>query len=89
MALGAGGRDIVTLVLARGLLSTGAGLIAGLAIARICGRYLVPFLFGIEADDLAAYLLVACLVVVLSCAVSMIPAFRALSIKPARVLAVD
>ena len=86
LALGADGGDIVALVLRRGLVATAIGGFVGLALARLGAAYLVPFLFGIGAGDLAVHLVAVLAAVVLSVAVSLLPAFAAGRIEPSKVL---
>ena len=89
LALGAGGGDIVSLVVRRGLVATAVGAVVGLALARLGATYLVPSLFGIGAGDLAVHLAAAVTAVALSVAVSLLPAVRAGRIEPSRVLSVE
>lgn len=88
LALGAAGRDIVSLVVRRSLVATVAGAAVGLGLARLGATYLVPFLFGIGAGDLTVHTLVALGAVALSVGVSLLPAVRAGRIEPSRVLSV-
>jgi putative ABC transport system permease protein len=51
IALGATNRDLVRLVLSRGVVLTGWGLLAGLAASVALSRYVQHLLFGVTAND--------------------------------------
>ena len=89
LALGAKGRDIVSLVVRRGVVAAFVGAVVGLVLARLGAAYLVPFLFGIEAGDPTVHVVVALIAVALSVGVSLLPAVRAGRIEPSRVLSMD
>jgi putative ABC transport system permease protein len=82
MALGASRRDILKLVLRRGLtpvlVGTGVGLAGTLAAARV----LSTFLFGLSPWDPATYMAVALLLVGVAFLASYMPARRATKVHP-------
>jgi len=82
MALGAGGSDMLRLVVGQGMKLTGIGAILGLAAAFGLARLLASLLFGVKTTDpltYAAVALVLCSVAMLAC---LIPALRASRIDP-------
>ena len=86
MALGAQGTDLVRLVLSRGLVLTGAGLIIGAAAGLVLTRSLGDRLYHVSPHDPVAFgsaFLIMTFVALLAC---LLPARRALRIEPARLL---
>jgi putative ABC transport system permease protein len=82
IALGATTADVLRLVLRRGLLLTGAGLLAGLLLAVALGRTLGSLLFEVGPRDPATFAAVAAmlgLTALLACA---LPAWRAARVDP-------
>jgi predicted permease len=92
MALGAGERDVLRLVLLRALRVAFIGLAIGLAGALVLARTVSSFsslLYGVRAGDpltLAAVSVLLCLTVVVA---SLAPAMRAVRIDPINVLRQD
>jgi putative ABC transport system permease protein len=77
MALGAGARDVLTMVFREGLELAGSGLLIGLAGALLVGRTMTSILYGVSAIDPLA---VGCVSLVLLAAAALacyIPARRA------------
>ena len=58
MALGAGPHEIMTMVLRRGALQVGLGLVLGLGLGILMARPLSVVTFGVRLDDPTVYLLV-------------------------------
>ena len=82
MALGAGSTDVQRLVLRRGLRLVGIGVVVGLALAVVAGRFLESFLYGVHGNDpltFAAVPLVLAAVAFLAC---LVPARRATRLDP-------
>jgi putative ABC transport system permease protein len=86
VALGADRRQVVWMVVRRGLMLAAAGIAAGLLGALAGTRLLTGLLFGVTATDLAT--LTACVIVLgtASLAAACVPAIRASRIAPAVVL---
>ncbi|MGA8028479.1 MAG: FtsX-like permease family protein [Bryobacteraceae bacterium] len=82
MALGAGKRDVLMLVIKQGMLLTGAGLIAGLAIAWCLTRFLSSLLYGVKATDPWTLAGVSLLLVGVSFLATYLPARRAAQTDP-------
>ena len=86
LALGAGGGDIVRLVLGDGLKLSAGGIAAGLALSLGLGRLLRGMLFAVAPDDPVALTVVPLLVMLVSLAACVAPAWRAARIDPVRSL---
>ena len=88
LALGAGRREIVTLVLRHGARMVGIGLAIGIAGALALSRVLDTLLYEVATTDLASGVAIALLAIValLAC---YIPAIRATRVSPVTALRVD
>jgi ABC-type antimicrobial peptide transport system permease subunit len=82
MALGAGRREVLRLVLTRALRIVAAGLVAGLAGAVAVTRVLQTFLFGVTPTDPVAFTIVTLLLMVVGLMAAWLPARRATRIDP-------
>ncbi len=82
IALGALPRDVLRLVMNRGVGLTGAGLGLGLVGAYGLSRLLQSQLFGISPTDLSVYAAVAMLTATVSLAACYLPARRATKVDP-------
>jgi putative ABC transport system permease protein len=86
LALGATRRDIYRGVIGSGLIVTGAGLVVGLAGAVLVTRLIEGLLFGTSSSDAVPYAVTAGVLFAVSAAACYVPARRAASVDPARVL---
>jgi predicted permease len=86
MALGAGQRDVLRMVLGEGMALSLAGLILGLAVASALTRFLASWLYAISPRDPVTFLGVAALVLSVTIASCLLPAARAMRIDPANAL---
>jgi putative ABC transport system permease protein len=82
MALGAGRRDVLALVLREGVRIVLAGLVAGLGATLLLTRGLRSLLFGIGPHDLPTYAAVAVLLALTAMLAACIPARRAAATDP-------
>ena len=80
LALGAGRRDVLRLVLGHGLRLTLAGVTAGLALALGAAHLLRNALFGVAPTDALTYLVVAALLFAVALAACYVPARRAMRV---------
>ncbi|HSR69741.1 MAG TPA: ABC transporter permease [Acidobacteriota bacterium] len=86
MALGAGRRQILRMVLRRGLIMTVLGLVLGIAGALALSQTMQSLLFGVEPSDLSTYLLAPLLLAAVALLACYLPARRATLLDPTRTL---
>jgi predicted permease len=82
LAIGASRRDVLSLILRRGLLWTALGVIPALGLAAASGGWLAPLLHGVAAHDAATYLTVTAGVVTCAGLACLLPAWRAAQVDP-------
>jgi putative ABC transport system permease protein len=82
MALGAGRRRVLGLVLRQGMTPVLAGLAAGILAAVAIGRYVSSLLFEVSPHDPAAFAISAAVLVAVSGSACWIPARRAAGVDP-------
>jgi putative ABC transport system permease protein len=82
MALGAGRRSILAMVLRQGLELTVAGSVLGLIGAAALTRVMSSLLFGVSATDLATFAAVPLILIGTAMIASYIPALRATRVDP-------
>ena len=82
LALGAQGRDILTLVLTQGLVLTLVGLALGLAGALVVTRVMASILYGVSATDPLVFGGVAAVLAAASLLACYLPARRATKVDP-------
>ena len=86
MALGAPRNRVVSLIIRDGELLAAIGLGLGLIGTYFVGRAMQSLLFGVQALDFAAFLPVAGVLLAAAILASFLPATRAASVSPMRVL---
>jgi putative ABC transport system permease protein len=82
VALGAQHRDIVRLVMRRGILLTGSGLAIGIGGAIALGRLVAGLLYGVRPADPATLLAVALFLAAVAALATYLPARRATRVDP-------
>jgi putative ABC transport system permease protein len=82
MALGARRRQVMALVLGRGVALSAIGVTVGLIGASAASRYLQSMLFGIQPLDVSTFALVAAAFMLIAIAASFLPARRATTVDP-------
>src|SRR5205085_341914 len=82
MALGARERDVLRLVVGKGMALALAGVFVGLAGALMLTRLMRSLLFGVDATDPLTFSLIALLLVLVALAACLIPARRATKVDP-------
>ncbi len=89
MALGAGRRDILHLILSEALRLVAGGTVIGLAAALALSRVLRSLLFNVGEHDPLSYIAVALLLVGVALAATLVPARSAMNTDPMAALRVD
>ena len=89
MAIGASQRDVLTLVVRKGLLLTGAGVAAGLAVALCVTRLMRALLYGVGSADLVTFAAVPAILLLVALLASYLPAARATRVSPLLALKSD
>ena len=86
MALGATRNRVISLIIRDGLLLALIGLGLGLIGTYFVGRAMQSLLFGVQALDFAAFFSVAIVLFAAAIVACFLPARRAASVSPMRVL---
>ena len=86
MALGASRDRVVALIIGDGVILAGVGLALGLIGAYFVGRAMQSVLFGVQALDFSAFASVAIVLLAAAILACFLPARRAASVEPIRVL---
>ena len=86
MALGATGRDVLTLVLRQGIFLTGAGVLIGVPLAALVSLAFTKVFVEVGGFDAAVVAVATAVLTVASMAASAIPAHRATKVVPLRAL---
>jgi predicted permease len=81
-SLGAPRGAVVRLVLRQCLLPVGAGVLVGLAAAWGGTRFITSLLFGVQAQDPAAFVAAAGFLLAVACLATLFPALRASRVDP-------
>ena len=82
VAFGATARNILAIVLSKGLTVIGLGLVVGLAASLAATRIISSSLYGITATDPATFTVVVLTLFVIACVACYVPARRALKVDP-------
>jgi putative ABC transport system permease protein len=85
-ALGAAPRDLVTLVVGQSVRIAGAGIVAGLVASLWFSDAVSTLLYGITPHDATSFVVVTVLLLAVAALAAFIPARRAASVDPVRVL---
>ncbi len=86
MALGATVNDLLRLVMSRGLILTGCGIVIGAGAASALTRLMSSYLFRVSPRDPLAYGVAFLILATVGLTGSFLPAWRARRIDPARAL---
>jgi predicted permease len=89
IALGAQRRDVVRMVVGRGLGLAGAGVVVGIAGALGVTRFMQGVLYGVEPTDPGIFVLVAAVLLAVAGLASWVPALRATRVDPVDALRYD
>jgi len=86
MALGAQTSNVVSMVFAEAMKPTLLGVMVGVAGALALGRFVSSLIYGVKASDFATFTTVSLVLVVVSFAASLVPAYRATRVQPVATL---
>jgi len=86
IALGAGSREVLALVLGNALKLAAVGVVLGLTAAFACTRLMTTLLYNVQPTDFPTFAGVSALLVATAVLASFIPAWRASKTDPARTL---
>jgi predicted permease len=89
IALGAQTRDVLRMVVGRGLALGATGVAAGIAGALLVTRFMQGVLYGVETSDPATFIGVALALLGVAALASWVPAWRATKVDPAVALRSD
>ena len=82
MALGAGRRDVLRLVLSRSFLLIAVGIALGTTISFVGAKALASFLVGVSPSDPVTFIAVIALLVLVGLTACLLPAYRATRVDP-------
>ena len=86
MALGAQTSNVVSMVFAEAMKPTLLGVMVGVAGALALGRFVSSLIYGVKASDFATFTTVSLVLVIVSFAASLVPAYRATRVQPVTTL---
>jgi predicted permease len=82
LALGAQRADVLRLVLGKGVVLAGLGILGGVIFSASSASMMASLLYGVRPHDPAVFLMVPLLLLVVAIAASYIPAWRATKVNP-------
>jgi putative ABC transport system permease protein len=82
VALGAERRDVLRLVVGRGMRLAAGGVAVGLAGGALAGRLVAGLLFGVTAADVSTFLAVPAVLLSVAFGACLVPGLRALRVDP-------
>jgi putative ABC transport system permease protein len=89
IALGAEPKDIARLVLVRGAVLVGAGLLGGIALSTAGSRVLHAYLYGVSERDPLTYTAIVLLLGAVALLAAYLPARRAMRVDPVVALSAE
>ena len=88
-ALGARSRDVLWLVLRRGMTVAATGVAVGLVLSLVAVRWIADLLFGVPARDPLTLGVVATVLLLVAAVASVVPAWRATRVSPQAALRME
>src|SRR4029077_10440625 len=82
MALGARRSDVLKLILRKGVVLAGVGILGGVIISAATASMMASLLYGVHPHDLLVFLIVPLLLFVVAVLASYLPARRATKVDP-------
>ena len=89
IALGAGGRDVVRMILGEGARVSAIGIVIGVGAALFAGKWIAPLLLGVSPRDPVTFAVIVAVLFVVALAASYVPALRASRVDPNVALRAD
>jgi len=89
LALGAGWREILALVLREGAALVSVGMVLGIGSSLALGHLLDSMLFGVGSRDLTIFVAAPVVLALVACAAMLFPALRAVHVDPVTTLAAE
>jgi predicted permease len=86
MALGAKPPAVLRMVFRQGMILTGIGLVIGVAISLVLGRFVASLLYGTSGSDPLTFAVVSAVLLATAVVAIMIPAVRAAHVQPTTAL---
>jgi predicted permease len=86
MAIGAGLREVVSMVLGQGLRLAAIGLALGVTGALLLTHLMTTLLFHVKPQDPGVFAIVAAALMAVACCAALVPALRVARIRPANAL---
>ena len=86
VALGAGARDVIGMVVGNGLRMAALGLALGAVGAFLLTRFMAAMLYGVKPADPGVFAVVAVILALVAVTASLIPSIRAVRIRPSTAL---
>jgi predicted permease len=86
MALGARSQQVMSAVMGRGASLLGGGVLAGVVLSAVVGRFMTAMLYGVSALDAPAYAVALALIGLVALGSCWLPARRAARVDPSMVL---
>lgn len=82
LAMGAQPRDVLRLVISRGILITAVGLLTGLPVAWGLAQLMASLIYGVSAGDLTTFVFITLLMGAITLVACYVPTRKALSVDP-------
>lgn len=82
LAIGAQPRDVLRLVISRGILITAVGLLTGLPVAWGLAQLMASLIYGVSAGDLTTFVFITLLMGAITLVACYVPTRKAMSVDP-------
>lgn len=82
LAMGAQPRDVLRLVISRGILITAVGLLTGLPVAWGLAQLMASLIYGVSAGDLTTFVFITLLMGAITLVACYVPTRKAMSVDP-------
>ena len=82
MAMGAQPRDVLRLIMSRGILITSVGLLVGLPLAWGLAQLMASLIYGVSAGDVTTFALITFLMAGITLVACYVPTRKAMSVDP-------